>query len=87
MDLQTLSVFRASLAAQMVKDLPAVQETQVQLLGREAPLEEEMATHSSTLARRIPWTEESGRYSPWDRKELDVTERLTVSHFHCHYFI
>ena len=60
MDLQTLSVFRASLAAQMVKDLPAVQETQVQLLGREAPLEEEMATHSSTLAWKTPWTEEPG---------------------------
>ena len=45
----------------MVKHLPAMQETQVQSLGREDPLEKEMATHSSTLAWKIPWTEESGR--------------------------
>ena len=60
MDLQIYSVFRASLVAQMVKNLPAVQETQVPFLGREDLLEEEMATHSSILAGRIPWTEESG---------------------------
>ena len=42
---------------QIVKNLPAMQETQVPSLGQEDPLEEEMATHSSTLARRIPWTE------------------------------
>ena len=46
--------------AQMVKDLPTMQETQVQSLGREVPLEKEMATHSSILAWRIPWTKESG---------------------------
>ena len=45
----------------MVKNLPTVQETRVQSLGVEDPLEEEMATHSSILAWRIPWTEESGR--------------------------
>ena len=44
--------------AQKVKNLPAVWETQVQSLGREDPLEKEMATHSSILAWRIPWTEE-----------------------------
>ena len=44
--------------AQMVKYLPAVPETWVQSLGREDPLEEEMATHSSIIAQRIPWTEE-----------------------------
>ena len=44
--------------AQMVKNLPAVQETQVQSLGQEDPLEKGMATHSSILAWRIPWTEE-----------------------------
>ena len=44
----------------MVKNLPTVQETRVQSLGVEDPLEEEMATHSSILAWRIPWTEESG---------------------------
>ena len=45
----------------MVKHLPAMQETRVQSLGREDPLEKEMATHSSTLAWKIPWTEEPGR--------------------------
>ena len=44
----------------MVKNLPAMQETQVQSLGREDPLEKEMVIHSSTLAWRIPWTEEPG---------------------------
>ena len=46
--------------AQMVKNLPAMQETQVQSLGQEDHLEKEMATHSSILAWRIPWREESG---------------------------
>ena len=51
----------ASLVAQMVKHLLAMQETWVQSLGWEDPLEKEMATHSSTLAWKIPWTEEPGR--------------------------
>ena len=51
----------ASLVAQTVKRLPAVRETRVQSLGWEDPLEKEMATHSSTLAWKIPWTEEPGR--------------------------
>ena len=51
---------RASLVAQMVKNLTAVQETWVRSLGWEDPLEKEMATHSSILAWRIPWTEEPG---------------------------
>ena len=46
--------------AQSVKSLPAMQETQVQFLDQEDPLEKEMATHSSILAWRIPWTEEPG---------------------------
>ena len=50
----------ASLAAQLVKNLPAMQETWVQSLGWEDPLEEGMATHHSILAWRIPWTEEAG---------------------------
>ena len=50
----------ASLVAQMVKNLPAMQETWVRCLGGEDPLEKGMATHSSVLARRIPWTEEPG---------------------------
>ena len=53
--------FLASLVAQMVKNLPVRQETQVQSLGQEDPLEEEMATHSSILVWEIPWTEEPGR--------------------------
>ena len=51
----------ASLAAQMVKNLPVMQETQVRSLGREDPLEKGMATHSSILAWRISWTEEPVR--------------------------
>ena len=50
----------ASLVAQRLKRLPAMQETWVQSLGREDPLEKEMATHSGILAWRIPWTEEPG---------------------------
>ena len=50
----------ASLVAQTVEHLPAVRETQVRSLGWEDPLEKEMATHSSILAWRIPWTEEPG---------------------------
>ena len=55
------------------------QEAEVQSLGPEDPLEEEMAPHSSILARIIPWTEE---YTPWDGKELDTTE-----HAHTHAFV
>ena len=52
---------RTSLVAQMVKRLPTMQETQVQSLGWEDTLEKEVATHSSTLAWKIPWMEEHGR--------------------------
>ena len=51
----------ASLVAQMVKNLPAMQETWVQSQGHEDPLEKEMATHSSTFALKIPWMEKPGR--------------------------
>ena len=51
---------RHSLVAQIVKRLPAMQETQVRSVGQEDPLEKEMATHSSILAWKIPWTEELG---------------------------
>ena len=61
-----------SLMAQMVKHLPTMQETQVRSLGWEDPLEKEMATHSSTLAWKIPWTEECGR--------LQSTELQRVRH-------
>ena len=53
----------------MVKNLPAMQETQVRSLGREDPLEEEMATHSRLLAWEIPWTEEpGGLQSMWSQR-------------------
>ena len=55
------SSWGTSLVAQTVKHLPAMQETWVQSLGQEDPLEEEMATHSSVLAWKIPWMEEPGR--------------------------
>ena len=74
---------QASLVAQTVKRLSTVRETWVPSLGREDPLEKEMAIHSSTIAWKIPEdfpgrrTEEPGRlYSPWGRKELDMIERL-----------
>ena len=53
-------MIRASQVAQMVKNLPAMQENWVQSLGWEDPLEKDMATHTSILAWRIPWTEEPG---------------------------
>ena len=53
-------IYGISLVAQTVKRLPAMQETWVQSLGQEDPLEKEMATHSSILAWRIPWTGEPG---------------------------
>ena len=66
--------------AQMVKNLPAMQETQIRSLGQEDSLEKEMATHSSILAWRILWTEEPGRLqSMGSQKELDTTDRLTLS--------
>ena len=54
-------VYMTDITAQMVKNLPAVTETQVSSLGQEDPLKKEMATHSSILALRIPWTKEPGR--------------------------
>ena len=62
----------------MVKNLPAVQESQVQSLGREDPPEKGMATHFSFLAWRIPCGQMSlAGYSPWDCKESDTAEQLT----------
>ena len=66
----------ASLVAQLVKNPPAMQETGVWSLGWEDPLEKGVATHSSILAWRIP-----GLYSPWDCKELDMTDWLSLSLF------
>ena len=60
--------------AQTVKNLLVMQEARVQFLGQEDPLEEEMTTHSSILAWRIPWTEEPGGLQSRGRKKLDITE-------------
>ena len=65
---------RASLVAQTVKNPPAKQETRVQSLDWEDPLEKGTATHSSILAWRIPWTESLLGYSPWGSSESDTTE-------------
>ena len=70
-----LSHPKGSPVPQTVKHLPTMQENQVQSLGREDPLEKEMATHSSILAWKIPWLEERGRLQsvPWGCKESDMT--------------
>ena len=70
---------RTSLVAQTVNRLSTMWETWVRSLGREDPLEKEMASHSSILAWRILWTEELGGLQSMGRKELDTTEQL---HFH-----
>ena len=66
-------VIRASLIAQLVKNLPAVQETRVPFLGWEDPSEKEMATHSSILTWRIPRTEEPGGLQSTGSQESDTT--------------
>ena len=66
------------MVAQTVKNLPAMQETQIQSLGREDPLEKAMAIHSSILAWAIPWTEEPGGPQSLRFKESDMTEQLTL---------
>ena len=76
----TLDTYLDSLVAQMVENQPAMQETWVRSLGQENPLEKEMATHSSILAWRIPWTEEPvglhGVAKSWTQ--------LSNFHFHTH---
>ena len=69
---------RASLVTQMVKNLPAIQETQVQSLDQEDPLERGMATQSSVLTWRIPWTEEPGRLQFMGSYKLNSTGRPTL---------
>ena len=64
---------QASLVAQLVKNLPAVQETRVRFQGLEDPLEKEMATHSSILAWRIPWIEEPGGLQSMGLQESDTS--------------
>ena len=64
-----------------MKNLPIMQETWVQSLGWEDTLKQEMATHSSILAWRIPWTEEPAGYSPKGHKELATTKQLNTFTF------
>ena len=79
----------AALVAQTVKRLPAMRETQVWSLGWEDPLEKEMATHSNTLTRKIPWTRKLVGYSLWSHKirhdwmtSLSLLFRVTVFSVH-----
>ena len=87
-----LNLSQHSLVAQMVNNLPAVQETRVQSLGWEDPLEKAMATHFSIFAWRIPWTEEPGRLQSmasqrvrhdWGPNTFIVMLRRTIP-FHSH---
>ena len=64
---------RAPLVAQLVKSLPAMQETWVRPLGWEDPLKKKMATHSSIPAWEIPWTDEAGGLQPMGLQESDMT--------------
>ena len=76
-----LALVKASLVAQMVKRLPAMLETRAQSLGREDPMEKEMAIHSSTLAWKIPWTEEPCRIpSMGSQRANSLTHSLTALH-------
>ena len=68
-----MSTVPCSLVAQLVKNLPAAQETQVQFLGWEDPLEKEIAPHASILAWRIPWREEAGGLQSMGSQELDTS--------------
>ena len=81
-DLEYIIIYWTSLVAQIVKNLPTIWETWVRSLGQEDALEKGMATHTSILARRIPWTEElGGLQSLGSRKESDTTERVSLSMF------
>ena len=69
------------LVAQMVKNMPVMQEIWVQSLGWKDILEKGMATHSSILAWKIPWTRNLAGYSPWGHKESDTTQRLPLAYW------
>ena len=73
-----MNKFYDLLGAQTVKSLPAEQMTWVQSLGREDPLEKEMATHSSILAWKIPWTEEPGRLQSMGSQRINMNERIPI---------
>ena len=78
----TFNLNAASLVAQKVKHLPAMRETRVQSLGWEDPQEKEMATHSGTLAWKIPWTEKPGRLWSMESQSWAWSEQL---HFYFHF--
>ena len=71
-------MFLVFLGGSVVKNLPVRQETPVQSLGQEDPLEKEIETHSSILAWEILWTEEPGGLQSMGHKELDTTERQSM---------
>ena len=71
---------RASLVAQTVKRLPTMRETCVRSLGQEDPLEKEMATHSSILAWKIPWTEDSGRLQSMGSQRVGHNSATSLTH-------
>ena len=71
---ELLPVQRTSLMAQRVKRLSAMQETQVQSLGREDPLEKGMAPHSSTTTWKIPWMEEPGRLQSMESQRVGLSD-------------
>jgi len=75
---QVMWNLRASLVAQMIKNLPARQETYVLSLGWEDPLEKGMATHSSILDWRIPWTEEPGRLQSMGLQSRTLWKQLST---------
>ena len=70
----------ASLVAQMVENLPAMQETHIQSLGPDDPLENYLATHSGILARRIQWTEEPSELQSMGLQRVGPSEQLTQTH-------
>ena len=72
---------KPSLVAQMLTNLPLVQETQIRSLDQEDLQEKGMATYSSILAWESPWTDNPVGYSPWSCKESDMTTLLTLSLF------
>ena len=80
MNSNSYTLLSASLVAPLVKNLSTMQETWVWFLGREDPLEKEIATHSSILPLTIPWTEEPGRLQSMGSQELDTTSRLNHLH-------
>ena len=82
--LQRASLSLTSLVAQMVKRLPGMQETWVRFLGQEDPLEKEMAIHSSTLAWKIPWTEEPDRLQSMGSQRVRHNWATSLHFTHAH---